>query len=431
MAEAAIPTETGERRRLRPDWARRLANELFALFVALLLLLATGLVRIDTAPGHRFIIDRIGRLETASGLRIRIGRIDGSIFGKSQLRNVAVSDGQGVFLTSPNIKLDWAPGAWLYNALHIDSVTADRLTLIRAPKLKPSTKKGPILPGFDIHIGELRVDRLEIGPAVSGKPRSGRVWGKADVRSGRALVELKALMNNGGDRITLHLDAEPDRNRFDIGARVIAPADGLVPALIGTKRSVNLDVGGKGSWTHWRGQAVLDLSNRPTARLALGVDSGRYRLQGRWAPAQFLGGKLQRLTTPVVNIRGDATLKDRILDGQLLAFSPELRAVARGSVDLARNRYQGMRLGIDLLKPPALFPNMTGRNVRMVWTLDGPFATADYSYRLTSPHVQFDDTGFDELRAEGRGRLTPWPMRVPIRLSARAITGIGDVAGAM
>jgi translocation and assembly module TamB len=74
---------------------------------------------------------------------------------------------------------------------------------------------------------------------------------------------------------------------------------------------------------------------------------------------------------------------------------------------------------------------MTGKNTRMVWTLDGPFATADYSYRLTSPHVQFDDVGFDQLRAEGRGKLTPWPMRVPIRLQARAITGIGDVAGAM
>src|SRR4029079_16882657 len=75
--------------------------------------------------------------------------------------------------------------------------------------------------------------------------------------------------------------------------------------------------------------------------------------------------------------------------------------------------------------------NMTGRNVRMVWTLDGPFSTADYSYRLTSEFVRFDDTGFTGLHAEGRGRFTPWPMRVPIRLSARAITGVGDVAGAM
>jgi translocation and assembly module TamB len=433
MSEVAIETRTDDppRRRLRPDWGRRLLNELFALFVALLFLLAGLLVLLDSAPGHRFIVDQLSRFETASGLSIRIGRIDGSIFGKSQLRNVTIADGRGVFLTSPNIKLDWSPGAWLDNKLYLDSLTAERATLIRLPRLKPTTRKGPILPGFDIHIGEFRIDRLDIGPEVSRKPRSGSVHGKADVRSGRALIELAALINNGGDRIAFHLDAEPDRNKFDIGARVIAPADGLVPALIGTKRSLSLAIGGKGSWTRWRGTAALDLSGRPTARLALGVDSGRYRLQGQWVPAQFLAGKFQRLTVPVVTIRGDATLKDRLLDGQLSASSPELRAVARGTLDLGGNRYRGMRLGIDLLKPPALFTNMTGKSVRMVWTLDGPFATADYSYRLTSDFVQFDNNGFIGLHAEGRGRLTPWPMRVPIRLAARAITGVGDVAGAM
>ena len=360
MAETAIETrpEDPPRRRLRQDWPRRLLNELLALFVALLFLLAGLLVLLDSAPGHRFIVDQLSRMETASGLKIRIGRIDGSIFGKSQLRNVSVADGRGVFLTSPNIKLDWTPGAWLDNKLYVDSLTAERVTLIRLPKLKPSVKKGPILPGFDIHIGELRVDRLDIGPGVGGKPRSGSVRGKADVRRGRALVELLALVS-GGDRIAFHLDAEPDRDKFDVGARVIAPADGLFPALIGTHRAVNLAIGGKGGWSRWRGTAALDLSGRPTARLALGVDAGRYRLQGQWAPAQFLTGKFQRLTYPVVSIVGDATLKDRLLDGQLRISSPELRAVARGALDLGTNRYRGLRLGIDLLKPPALFKNMT------------------------------------------------------------------------
>jgi translocation and assembly module TamB len=433
LAETVAVSQGSEppRRRLRGDWPRRLLNELFALFVALLLLIAGALVLLDTAPGHRFIVDRIAGFETASGLKIRIGRIDGSVFGKSQLRNVAVSDSQGVFLTSPNIQLDWSPGAWLYNALHIDSLTADRVALVRLPKLKPSARKGPILPGFDIHIGALAVRRLDIGPAVSGQPRSGRLWGKADVRSGRALVELRAALNNGGDRIALHLDAEPDRNRFDVDARVVSPANGLVPALAGTKRAVNLTISGEGSWTRWRGTAALDLSGRPTARLALGVDGGRYRLQGQWRPAPFLKGKLKRLTSPTVTVRGGATLEERVLDGQLTLASPALRAVAKGALDLAGNRYRDLRLGIDLLKPPALFPNMTGRNVRMVWTLDGPFATANYSYRLTSPGVKFDNTGFVDVRAEGRGRLSRWPMRVPLRLQARAITGVGDVAGAM
>ena len=433
MSEVAVETlpERRPEQRVRRDWARRLLNELFALFIALLFLLAGLLVLLDSSPGHRWIVDRIAGIETASGLRIRIGRIDGSIFGKSQLRNVSIADSRGVFLTSPNIKLDWTPGAWLENKLYVDSLTAERVNLIRLPKLKPSTKKGPILPGFDIHVGEFRIDRLDIGPEVSGKPRSGSVRGKADVNHGRALVELQGLVNNGGDRIALHLDAEPDRNKFDAFTRVIAPADGLVPAIIGTHRAINLTIGGKGSWTRWRGTAALDLSGRPTARLALGVDSGRYRLQGQWAPAQFLTGKLQRLTVPLVTIRGDATLKERQLDGELTAASPELRAVAKGTIDLAHNSYRRMRLGVDLLKPPALFTNMTGKSVRMVWTLDGPFATADYSYRLTSDYVQFDNNGFTGLHAEGAGRLTPWPMRVPIRLAAKAITGIGDVAGAM
>ena len=187
MADAAIATEGAPPppRRLRPDWKWRLLNELFAAFVALLFLFAVAIVLLDTAPGHRFIIDRIQGLETASGLKIRIGRIDGSIFGKSQLRNVAVSDQRGVFLTSPNIKLDWAPGAWLYNKLSIDSMTAERVNLVRLPALKPSTSKGPILPGFDIHVGELRIDRLDIGPAIGGQARTNAA--ALDVQTGAVL----------------------------------------------------------------------------------------------------------------------------------------------------------------------------------------------------------------------------------------------------
>lgn len=416
---------------LKRDWGRRLLNELLALFVALLVILAAALILLDTAPGHRFVVDRIARIETSSGLKFRIGRIDGSLFGKAQLKNVAIADQQGVFLTSPEIAIDWAPAAWLGNRLSIDSLTALRVDLVRLPRLRPSGKKGPILPGFDIHLGELRIDRLNIGSAVAGKARSGRVQGKADIRSGRALAELYAFVNDGGDRIAFKLDAEPDRDKFDIAARIRSPGDGIIPAMVGTKRAIAFDVAGDGSWTRWRGHAALDLSGRAAFRLRLGADSGRYRLAGNWAPAQFLKGRFHRLTTPIVGIRGDAIFVNRQIDGQVAMTTPQLRAVARGLVDLADNEFRGLRIGVDLLKPPALFPNMTGRNVRLVWTLDGPFDSADYSYRLSSDGVTFDDTGFVGLRAEGRGRLSPWPMRVPIRLSARAITGIGDVAGSI
>ena len=120
---------------------------------------------------------------------------------------------------------------------------------MRLPRLKPTGRKGPILPNFDIRIGTLRIDRLNIGPGVAGKARSGRVVGSADIRSGRALVDLKVALAGGGDKINLKLDAEPDRDKFDIEARVVSPADGVIPALVGTHRAIGFLATGQGSWT--------------------------------------------------------------------------------------------------------------------------------------------------------------------------------------
>ncbi|WP_395622320.1 translocation/assembly module TamB domain-containing protein [Sphingomonas daechungensis] len=426
-AETAVPAAPPDRP--KRSWPRRLATELLAFVAAIFALAVVGLIVLDTAPGHRFIVDRIERIETSSGLRFRIGRIEGSIFRETKLKNIAVLDQNGVFVTSPEIDIDWAPLRWFRNSLFLERIEADRITLLRLPKMKATGRHGPLLPKFDIHVGELSIHRLELAKDVTGVARSGSVYGSADVRGGRALVDLRAKMDRGGDQLALKLDAEPDGNRFDLEVRSHSPADGIVPALLGWKRSIDLVVTGDGSWTAWRGIAALNVSDRKAARLKLTVRDGRYGLSGALAPAPFLKGRWKALTSPTVKVIGDATFKNRILGGKLTVGSAALRAVASGAVDLAEGRYEDLRLGVDLLRPQALFTNMTGRDIRMLWTLDGPYETARFSYRLTSPALKFDDIGFVNVRAEGSGNLSPWPMRVPLHLSARAITGIGDVAG--
>ena len=253
MVELATGEAVERRRfRLKQDWPRRLANELLVLFLALLALAVVGLLVLDTAPGHRFIVDRIAQIETASGLRFRIGRIEGSIFGETRLKNVAVLDGRGVFLTSPEIEVDWTPGRWLRNSLYLDRIESRRVTLHRLPQLKPTGRRGPLLPKFDIHIGELTIHRLELAPQVTGVARSGIVRGKADVRRGRAVVDLSVAMDRGGDRLAVSLDAEPDGDRFDLEVRSQSPANGVVPALLGANRSIDLLITGDGSWTACR-----------------------------------------------------------------------------------------------------------------------------------------------------------------------------------
>jgi translocation and assembly module TamB len=424
MDEAEAPPPPRRRR-----WLSRLAKAVVTVALVLALLAAALAVLLDTSAGHRFIADRIAATAPQSGLRIHIGRIEGSIWSDTRLRDVRLYDPQGLFAESPLIEVDWQPLGWIANRLVIHRLDSDLATLHRLPRLRPSERPGPVLPGFDIHVGRLRIAQLRIGKAVTGRPRVASLAGEADIRSGRALVDLKAVVRDGGDRLFLLLDAEPDRDRFDLDIRLDSPAGGVAGAMLGTRRPIALTVEGDGRWAAWDGTARLDLSGRRTADLGLRARNGLYSLGGRLAPAQFWKGKKARLTAPVVQVSGRATLEDRRLEGRLALRSPAMHVVAAGTIDLARSAFRDLRVGADLLRPPALFPNMTGQKVRLAALLNGPFRTFAFAYRLTSPRVAFDNTGFEDVWAQGRGRFSRAPVTVPIVLSARRVTGVGDVAG--
>ncbi|MBA3677051.1 MAG: translocation/assembly module TamB domain-containing protein [Sphingosinicella sp.] len=432
MVKGGVASEAVQARATR-RWRRRIFSGLAKTFVGLAIFLfvlaAAFLAFLDTGPGHRFIADKIADMAPRSGLKIVIGRIEGSIYGKTALRNVRLFDRQGQFAEIPYLQMEWQPLAWITNRLMIRDLRSKLVYLDRLPKLIPSAEPQPILPGFDIHIGRLEIDQLRIGKAVTGKERVASLSGEADVRAGRALINLRAKVRDGGDQLTFLIDAEPDRDHFDLDVKLAAPENSVIGAILGTKRPIRMDVAGDGSWKRWAGTARLDLSGRRAANLALTVQQGRYGLRGTVAPAQFLKGKQQRLTSPQLLVNGSATLKNRILDGRLSLRSAALRVETRGAIDLAESAFSDLRVGADLLRPQALFPNMTGQQVRLTMLLNGPFDRAAFAYRLTSPRVAFDQTGFEDVRAEGRGKLSKYPVKLPLLFMARRVTGVGDVAG--
>ena len=426
--EAALPDQ-GKPARRRAHPLVRLGRWLFGLFVAALLGVASFLVYLDTDAGHRFIAQKIAEQTPRSGLRIRIGAIEGSIWGETRLTDVRLYDPQGLFLHSPEIVLDWEPIGWLANRLQVNVATSRLVVLERLPKFRPSKEPRPILPAFDIWIDRLRVDELRIGEAVTGEARSGTLQGRADIRDGRALLDFDVLIRDGGDRLSVLLDAEPDANRFNLDVQLVAPANSLTGAIVGTDRPIRLSIQGDGNWAKWSGRALLDLSGRRSADLRLGVAEGLYSLSGALAPAQFLKGKLARLSAPRIAVEARGTFENRRLDGRLSLRTPALKVEAAGVVDLAASAFDTVRIGADLLRPPALFPNMTGNRVRLAMTLDGPMRSAVLAYRATAPRIAFDQTGFEDVRAEGRGRLSDPPITVPVRFTARRVTGVGAVAG--
>ncbi|MDB5685648.1 MAG: hypothetical protein JWR77_237, partial [Rhizorhabdus sp.] len=320
----------GRRRRLHP-----IVRGLLSLILFVLLLGAMAVAFMDTGPGHRLIIDRIAAIAPSSGLRIRIGRIDGSIWNRATIRDLRLYDTAGLFLEAPEIDLEWRPFGWLANRLELQSVRSDLLILHRLPRLKPTTRKGPLLPGFDIHVGRLQVQRLRLGEKVAGQARSMRIDAGADIRHGRAVVKLMAD-STAGDRLKLLLDAEPDRDRFDIEAKVTGPADGVFSRLSGLGRPIDGLITGDGTWSAWKGGATLDLGDARGVDLGLGVDHGKYALQGQLVLTSLLKGKLQRLTAPRILINGAATLADRRLDGNIAIETPEIAFAGSGTLDLAQ-----------------------------------------------------------------------------------------------
>ncbi|MBD8548516.1 translocation/assembly module TamB domain-containing protein [Sphingomonas sp. CFBP 8760] len=407
---------------------RRIRHWIAGAVTLLATIVALALVLVDTGWGHRLVAERIGTIRTANGLRFAIGRIDGSVYGATRLRDLRVYDLDGLLFSAPDVALDWAPWRWLKGELAIERLAVPAARLEHVPHTRKTGKRGPILPDFDIRIGDLAIDRLVLAPPVSGRERTGRLAGRADIRSGRAMVTLAATVA-GSDRLRVAIDAEPARDTFRVDVAAAGAAGGVLASAARVNGPVTLTVDGDGRWAAWRGRAVARAAGASVLDLALSATAGRYTLAGTAAPSRFLTGKGQRLTAPRVLVEGAATYGNRRLAGQLGLRSAALAVTTTGEIDLAASVYRNVRVRARLLRPTALFPNMSGQGIELRAILDGAFDRVRYDYRLTADRLAFDNTGFDRVRIGGAGRWSLMPVTVPIRLAAARVTGVGDVAG--
>ncbi|MGK2908296.1 MAG: translocation/assembly module TamB domain-containing protein [Sphingobium sp.] len=412
----------------RGRWQRWVLGVLLVLTLAV----AGAAVWLDTGAGHRFLISRIERVALKSGLRIKVGAIDGSIYSKAGLRDLELYDPNGLFFSAPRVALDWWPIAWFSNRLDIDRLLIPQATLHKLPKLRPTEVKGPILPDFDIRLMQLKVDRLILAKSLTGREQIATLEGDADIRSGRAVIDLRARVLDGADAIILALDSRPDDNKFDVDVTANAPKGGVLGAMAGLTQDANLRVQGDGSWTRWNGTAVATLDKVPAVSLRLGAKSGTYALTGAVEGQAIAGnGLIRRLAAPRLDLTATGTLENRVLDGVLKLSSASIDLTADGAIDLRGSGFDNMLVDVKLARPQALLKTMTGRDVAARIRLDGPIPTVGFEYLLSAKQLAFGKTILRDVRAKGEGRRAAnGPMIVPINLSARQLDGQGDlVAG--
>ena len=421
------PAAPPRRRAWDGRWQRWLAG---ALALALLVVVAT-LAWLDSAPGHRFLVSRIAAVSPPSGLRIHVDRIEGSIYRKAVLRGLVLSDPKGRFFDAQRVELDWWPFAWLSNRLDIDRLVIPQATLHKLPKLNPSERQGPILPGFDIRLMQFSVDRLTVAPAVTGKVELATLSGDADIRGGRAIIDLSARVIGAEDALNLTLDSRPDDDRFNLAVTVNAPRGGVLAAMAGLNQDGNLRISGKGRWTRWDGRLAATLAGNPVADLKLGARSGAYTIQGTIEGSAIPGkGLLPRLASPRLTIGAQGTLADRVVDGRLTLRSAAIDLIADGAIDLRNNAFDNLRLDMNLARPEALLKDMRGRDVVASitrWGRRDNFgrSVAAVTDEMTSPD---DKTIADFRRDNGPANCSPsrGSMRSPSSTDGRAMVSCGQ-----
>ena len=191
MADALPPLDPGapepvQRVIVRRSFARSGAVAAIKTLIVAAVLAVAAVFMIDSSIGHRFLVDRIIALAPVSGLRVSVGRIDGSVYGAATIHDLTLSDAKGPFLVVPVSELDWRPLSWARSGLDIRALTMHRGHLLRAPALKPGKPGGSTLPNFDIRIDKLVLDAFIVDAGVIGARRRIDLTGRADVRKGHA-----------------------------------------------------------------------------------------------------------------------------------------------------------------------------------------------------------------------------------------------------
>jgi translocation and assembly module TamB len=436
MTDETPPTPVPVRKPL----ARRIALWIAGTLATLLVLLVIVVFGLDTGPGHRFLADAISRYTTQSGISIHPGRIEGSIYSRMTILDLEVRDPKGAFLTVPRLDIDWHPFAYAHKLIDVRSALADTATLLRSPRLNPTPPPPPdqpLLPDIDLALGQLRVGRLTIEPAVDGKRHVLGIAGSAALAQGRAQIDatVRAVAGPGlagGDNFRLRLDAVPAENRLLVDLNLDAPAGGMVDSYAHLGKSLALRMDGHGDWANWHGALTATAGGNVLADMALTGANGHFQVHGRSLPSAILAeGAATRLTAPELDLAGSVVLGQRRADVDLTAHSAAFAVSAQGLIDLATNSLGGFHVTGRLSNPGAITPDVSGRDVRLDAVLDGPMATPSIDYRLSAAAFGFKTMAIEGLEAHGKATIDAMHILVPVDATARRVAGLDAAAGGL
>ncbi|MBH1992071.1 MAG: translocation/assembly module TamB domain-containing protein [Sphingomonadaceae bacterium] len=418
-------------REKRALW-QKIAIGVVGLVVALMVLVGGLLLGLNTQPGKKFLIQQITALQLESGMKIEVGRIDGSIYNDMTIHDLVLRDPKGVFAVSPQVHVVWRPFRYINNHISVSLLETPLVVLARSPQFNvtKTDPNAPILPDIDIDVDRMKIGKFVLAKPVIGQKREIAIDGVTHIADGRAILSADAIVDSG-DRLQAKLDAVPSQNRLAMSGTLTAPKGGVIAAMSGLTDGVTATLDGKGTWQAWDGKIVATSPKGELANIAIAARDGNFTAKGPVRPGLVFAGTVDRLTGPQLDVDLFAGLNERRVNLKGTLRSPAMSADAQGLIDLATSRFSALRINAALLTPGAIMEKVKGRDVRASIILDGPMATPFIDYDISAKSLAFDATGIENLKASGRAVIDADRIRIPVNATATRVTGLNAAAGGL
>ncbi|HEY0032934.1 MAG TPA: translocation/assembly module TamB, partial [Devosia sp.] len=218
-----------------------------------------------------FVQERLSSPERQIG----ISNIDGALGSDVSIREITISDQQGVWLRVTNARLTWNQAALFLGRLEVSSLTADSIDYIRnavpaeGVDLPPPEAGALQIPQFPVAVilQQLSVPKVTFGEAIFGLGSEISLAGGLTLQDGDLNANLDVVRLDGpGGTLDLDVVYTGQTNAIDLGLALVEPENGVIANLLNIENrpAVTLTLKGAGPVADLRTDLVLQ-TNEQTA----------------------------------------------------------------------------------------------------------------------------------------------------------------------
>ena len=226
-----------------------------------------------------------GQLSTPER-QIRLSNIEGILGSDVAIREITISDAEGVWLRVNNASLNWNQAALFAGRLEVRTLRADSIDYIRnaipvegavdLPAPEAGTLEIPEFP-VAIQLGELAIPSVSFGEGVFGLASQVSLAGSMTLGGGNldAVLDIERLDGPGGN-LDLDIAYRREDNSIDLGLSLVEPQNGVIANLLNIENrpAMTLTLDGEGALADLDAQMRLLADGREalagTARIAQG-----------------------------------------------------------------------------------------------------------------------------------------------------------------